>query len=115
MDSSLLEIIQQQNPWLSAASAPIIGRERYIPRLQSNFLLQPAWDAVWTLLVAPRQAGKTTLGKHLCEKLIQEKRYSQLLYLNCDYYDIRRWLDNASFIADIHQTLSLKNYILFID
>ena len=115
MDSNILNVIKEQNPWLISKDVPIVTDGRYIPRIQFDFLFQPDWDTVWTLLVGPRQAGKTTLGKHLCQELIKKKRYSQLLYLNCDYHEIRHWLNTSNFISDIDQVLSLKNYILFID
>ncbi len=115
MDTTLLDIIYQQNPWLQSPGRAIIQAERYINRLQLTFLAQPDWDSLWTVLVGPRQAGKTTLGKHLCQELIKKKRYQQLVYLNCDYSEIRLWLNSASFLAEAEKALSLKNYILFID
>lgn len=114
MDTSLLEIICQQNPWLNTKQS-IITNGQYIERLQFDFLAQPDWDSLWTILVGPRQAGKTTLGKHLCQQLIEKKRFEQLLYLNCDYREIRQWLKSAAFITEAETTLSLKKYILFID
>lgn len=115
MDSKLLEVIYQQNPWLQDPIQPIISSEKYIRRLQFDFLVQPDWDHLWTILIGPRQAGKTTIGKHLCQQLIDEQRYQQLLYVNCDYREIRQWLSSSSFISEAEQMLSLKNYILFID
>src|SRR5439155_124698 len=89
---------------------------QYIKRSQYPFLSLEDWDSLWTILIGPRQAGKTTLGKHLCAELIRLKRFQTLLYLNCDYREIRQWL-NASpgFLTEIEQILQLKNYILFID
>ena len=115
MNTSLLEVVNQQNPWLQSPQSPIISSESYLPRRQFNFLCHPDWDSLWTILVGPRQAGKTTLGKHICQHLINEKRYTQLLYLNCDYREIRQWLSSPSFLTDAQETFSLKNYILFID
>lgn len=116
MDSSLLKIIYQQNPWLKNPAESIVSPlQPYIKRLQFSFLKQPDWDSLWTILVGPRQAGKTTLGKHLCQALIDDERYQQLLYLNCDYREIRQWLSSSLFLSDIEKMLALKNYILFID
>lgn len=115
MDTKLLNVIHQQNPWLQSPKHPITQPDHYIDRLQLAFLEQPDWDSIWTILIGPRQAGKTTLGKHLCQTLIQHKRYDQLLYLNCDYHEIRLWLNSASFLMEAEKQLSLKNYILFID
>ncbi len=115
MDTQLVNVIYQQNPWLQDKAYPIIADDRYIKRLQYGFLVQPDWDNLWTILLGPRQAGKTTLGKHLCKQLIEQQRYQELLFLNCDYYEIRNWLKSPTFLSDIESTFSLKNYILFID
>lgn len=115
MNSDVYDAIFEQNPWLLTSTAPIVSGNTYINRNTMAALLNPTWDSLWTILIGPRQAGKTTLGKHLCDQLIQAKRYSTLLYLNCDYYPIRHWLSSTVFISDIKQTLKLENYILFID
>lgn len=115
MDTERLETIYQQNPWLNDPKKPIVTANQYLPREQFNFLSQPDWDSLWTILIGPRQAGKTTIGMHLCQKLLEEKRFQQLLYLNCDYRTIRTWLNTPNFLTEIEQSLSLKNYILFID
>jgi len=93
----------------------IVSNESYIPRMQLNFLVKKDWNTLWTILIGPRQAGKTTIGKHLCQQLLNEQAYQQLLYLNCDYHEIRRWLISPSFLIEVGETLALKNYILFID
>ncbi|HVV69344.1 MAG TPA: ATP-binding protein [Gammaproteobacteria bacterium] len=115
MDYQLLNIIYQQNPWLQDKTNPLITENQYIQRLQYQFLAQSDWDKLWTILVGPRQAGKTTLGKHLCQGLIRQHRYQPLLYLNCDYYQVRHWLKSPTFLSEAAAAFSLKNYILFID
>lgn len=115
METSLLNVINQQNPWLKSSEPIIKPASVYLPRIQFDFLCKMDWDSVWTILIGPRQAGKTTLGKHVCQQLIKEKRFQQLLYLNCDYREIRTWLNSASFLKDIEENLLLKKYILFID
>lgn len=115
MDIKLLDIIYQANPWLNTKGESVVRPDHYIDRLQLPFLVQPDWDQLWTVLIGPRQAGKTTIGKHLCQQLIKEKRYQKLLFLNCDYREIREWLRSANFLNDIHEVLALKEYILFID
>lgn len=114
MDTKRLELIYQQNPWLQSPNYPVVS-DTYINRLQLPFLLNSDWDSVWTILVGPRQAGKTTLGKHLCQQLLDQQRYQQLLYLNCDYFEIRQWLYSPLFLKEVEETLSLQQYILFID
>ncbi|CAN5410862.1 ATP-binding protein [soil metagenome] len=115
METRLLNIILQQNPWLQDSTHAFFAKETYIPRLQMNFLMLPDWDRVWTILLGPRQAGKTTLGKHLCHQLIAEGRYQQLFYLNCDYHEIRLWLRSPNFLSEAQETFTLNKFILFID
>ncbi len=115
MISAILSIINEQNPWLHDKMAPIVGPNAYLEREAMPALLNPEWDKLWTILVGPRQSGKTTLGKHLSHRLVQEKRYKTLLYLNCDYSLICDWLASTTFISDIREALELENYILFID
>lgn len=116
METSLLETLYQENPWLKTPNQPFgLEEAKYIHRLQLNFLAKPEWDTLCTILIGPRQAGKTTIGKHLCQQLIKEKRFQQLLYLNCDYHEIRQWLTSANFLTEAEKTLGIKNYILFID
>ncbi|MFT3742276.1 MAG: ATP-binding protein [Gammaproteobacteria bacterium] len=115
MDNTLFDSIYQQNPWLKSSSEPIVHDGKYIQRVQYDFLTDPAWDHLWTILVGPRQAGKTTLGKHLCQQLIHQQRYQNLLYLNCDYPEIRHWLKSSVFLSEAAQAFALKDYILFID
>lgn len=115
MDSHLVNSIYQQNPWLRHPDTPIVKPNQYIDRLQLNFLKMPDWDNLWSILVGPRQAGKTTIGKHLCQLLLDEKRFRQVLYLNCDYPEFRQWLKSSHFLIEAENMFSLKNYILFID
>lgn len=115
MNTQLLNVIYQQNPWLNNKNAPIVVKNEYVQRQQFDFLINVEWDNLWTIVVGPRQAGKTTLGKHLCQSLIEKQRFKQLLYLNCDYLEIRQWLHSASFLQEAEQNLSIKDYILFID
>lgn len=115
MNLSLLREIQQLNPWLENPSLPILPELGFIPRVQIDELLDPEWNQWWTILVGPRRAGKTTLGKYVAQRLIREKKFSQLLYLNCDYLSIRNALSSPLFITELIEELSLKSPILFID
>ena len=104
MNDQLIDIIQTSNPWLLEATSPITTDVDYIPRQQMAKLLLPEWDNLWLVLVGPRQAGKTTLGKHVCQQLIYiEKRFSSLLYLSCDYLEVRQWLKTPAFIKQAQQ------------
>ncbi len=115
MDNKLISQINQINPWLKDNSLSIIPAMSYVLRQQMSTLLLPAWDKLVTVLVGPRQVGKTTLGKLLCQKLIKQKRFEQLLYLNCDNPLIRHWLDGIHIIDELVDEFNLKKFILFID
>ncbi len=115
MKIAFLETIYQLNPWLSNPQAPLLDFTHYLPRVQTTQLLAQEWDTLWTVLVGPRQAGKTTLGKFLCAKLIEEKRFNTLLYLNCDFPEIRQEISSPRIIPAIIQHLKLASPILFLD
>jgi hypothetical protein len=114
MNLQLIQEIEQQNPWLLKGVA-ISTIVHYRQRLQLDTLLLEDWDTLWTLLIGPRRAGKTTLGKYLCEQLIKQQRFQQLLYLNCDLLLIREWLQSPLFIAEAIKQFKLKSPIIFID
>lgn len=115
MDLQLKKDILQLNPWLEDSSHPITRDKEFISRVQVSQLLEEEWDTLWTLLIGPRRAGKTTIGKYLAKQLLEAKRYEKLLYLNCDYLSIRRWLSSPQFIKEAMETFHLKCPILFID
>ena len=75
----------------------------------------PEWDSLWTVLVGPRRAGKTTLGKYLCRQLLNQGRFKELLYLNCDLESIRTWLKSPLFIQEGMKQFNLTSPIIFID
>ena len=116
MDISLRNAIHQLNPWLTAADCRILDLHHFIQRKQTEVLLLPDWDSLWTILVGPRQAGKTTLGKYLCHEMVQSQRVSQLFYLSCDYLEIRDWLEKGpQFIEKVLAFWKLDKPVLFID
>jgi predicted AAA+ superfamily ATPase len=114
MNDTLFNLINQANPWLKQPGLPIQTQD-YIPRNQAEKLLSPDWDALWLILVGPRQAGKTTLAKHVAQTLLTQKRFSNLFYLNCDLFEIRQWLINPLFIQDIQDEFQIKKPIILID
>jgi predicted AAA+ superfamily ATPase len=115
MNLELIEQIHLLNPWLKDPSIPIMARDRYLPRRQEPRLLSKSWDTLWTILVGPRQAGKTTMGLHLSQRLIEDQRFETLLYLNCDLFDIRQWLSTPLFVTELLKHFKLRKPILFID
>lgn len=115
MNQELIIIIQQLNKWLFDSNIPIFQVERFVERSQTGHLLNAGWDSLCTVIIGPRQAGKTTLGKKVCELLILQKRFEQLLYLNCDYIEIRNWLSNSVFVKEAFDEFHLTKPIIFID
>lgn len=120
MNLQLIKEIIQQNPWLESklnSKSPIsnISIPNYRHRLQFETLMLPEWDHLWTILIGPRRAGKTTLGNYLCQQLIECKRFNQLLYLNCDLTTIRNWLKSPLFIQEAIHHFQLSSPIIFID
>lgn len=115
MDKELLSIIQELNPWLLDSAQQIIDKSQYRPRKDLGFLLKPDWDKLCLVLIGPRQSGKTTLGKMICQELVSQKHFDSLLYLNCDFLEIRQALDSVLIIKEIIDELKIKNSIVFID
>ena len=115
MKMQLIQEIEQQNPWLHGKHTPILSTANYRERIQLTTLMLPDWDPLWTILIGPRRAGKTTLGKYLSHELIQQNRFNQLLYLNCDLSAVREWLKSPLFINDAFKQFHLDAPIIFID
>ena len=117
MKTELIDFLMLSNPWLAQdrASNNIINEDNLITRAQLPTLLSPTWDKVWTVLIGPRQAGKTTLGLMLCQKLLQQQHFGTLIYLNCDEQLIRDWLKSPLFIKEATDFFKLKTPIFFID
>lgn len=115
MKLRLLQELEQQNPWLIDKNQPILTIPNYRDRLQLDTLLLPEWDRLWTILIGPRRAGKTTLGKYLCQQLLNQGRFKELLYLNCDLEEVRAWLESPLFIQEGMAQFNLKSPIIFID
>jgi predicted AAA+ superfamily ATPase len=115
MNTELETQIYLLNPWLNNPKVSILDLKHYIPRVQATRLLSPVWDPLCLVLVGPRQAGKTTLGKYLCQRLLIKKRYKNLLYLNCDLFEIRNWLKSPTFVQEAMEVFQLHKPIIFID
>jgi len=114
MNDQLIALIYQANPWLKDKACPISDAD-YIPRLQTQTLLKKEWDSLCLVLVGPRQAGKTTLAKYISQTLIMQQRFDNLLYLNCDLLEVRRWLTSPLFIQEALDLFKLVNPIILID
>lgn len=115
MKLRLIQEIEQQNPWLNKTTSQIHTLVHYRQRVQLETLLLPDWADLWTILIGPRRSGKTTLGKYLCQTLLDTKKYDQVLYLNCDLEEIREWLKSPLFIKEAMDQFNLKSPIIFID
>lgn len=115
METALVEQVLLSNPWLVDKNDNILTSGKLIPRLPVQWLLKPDWDPLCTVLVGPRQSGKTTIGKYICQVLVNEQRFPKCLYLNCDFPLIKEWLSGPEFIVQAQKRFNLDKYILFID
>lgn len=113
--TDLLAYIMLANPWLKNSNQPIFLVPHYIQRIQTEQLIKPSWDNYITLLTGPRQAGKTTLGRFLSQRLIDEARFETVLYLNCDELVVREWLTGSHVLQDVQEFLNASQFIFFID
>lgn len=115
MQLRLIKEIHQQNPWILDKNISFLKIPFFYNRLQSEMLMNPEWDSFCTILIGPRRAGKTTLGKFLSQNLIKTGRFKEFLYLNCDLEEIRNWLISPLFIDEAFEQFSLTSPIIFID
>lgn len=115
MDEKIISQLNMMNPWLKNPMISFLANEDFVPRKQLDILLKPEWDQLVTVLIGPRQAGKTTLGKQVCQKLVEEKRFNQLIYLNCDSPLIRHWLQDIHVLQELIEEFNLEKFILFFD
>lgn len=115
MNIKTIELIEELNPWFGGAKIIPTKKFKYIKRNQTNILLLPEWDHLWLILTGPRQSGKTTIGKYISKKLIEKKRFNSLLYLNCDFIEIRNWIKTPLFIKEAIEEFNLKKPIIFLD
>lgn len=123
MNIELKDLILQMNPWIQSASnnAQVgffkkVDSISYIEREFDGLLINCEFDDMCLVLTGPRRAGKTTLGLHISEKLVlHQKRFDQLVYLNCDHNKIREWLNDTLFINEIFTEFKFKNPVILID
>ncbi len=115
MKMQVLSEIMLQNPALQNPPSLAKTDLPYIERQQIISLLDSIWDPLVTILLGPRQAGKTTLGRHLSQKIVEQGRYPACIYLNCDTVILREWLISATVIQDLQEEFGLERFILFID
>lgn len=115
MEIELIDLIKEMNPWLNHAEIIPTEMPIYIEREQTDKLLISDWDLFWLILTGPRQAGKTTLGKYISRKLVEQKSFKELLYLNCDFLEIREWIRSPLFIKEAIKQFNLDKPIIFID
>ena len=110
----LIEDIRSINPWLDDTSSLKMSAD-YTDRVQQSLLLDPEWDDFGTVLIGPRQAGKTTLSFYMAQQLIDDHRFEQLLYVNCDYTAIRQQLTSATVLLQLMQEFDLIRPIILLD
>ncbi|NGX28712.1 MAG: hypothetical protein K940chlam1_00898 [Candidatus Anoxychlamydiales bacterium] len=115
MEIEVIELIKEMNPWLNDGEIIPTKMSEYIQREQTDKLLLSDWDFLWLILTGPRQAGKTTLGKYIARKLVEKKSFKDLLYLNCDFLEIRQWIISPLFIKEAIKQFNLEKPIIFLD
>ncbi len=115
MNVELINEIQQVNKWLVSDRKNVFFQEDYVPRLQEPTLLNSEWEKYWTILIGPRRAGKTTLGKHLAQQILNQPRFETLLYLNCDLPAIRKHFHSPTLLQALFTEFKLTRPIVFID
>lgn len=109
IDPALLQLLRRENPWLDNPKA---GQVELAARVPKDFLprLQPDVAALdregfpsdkATLVIGPRQAGKSTWVWHGLRD-----HMPRVLYLDCDLHRVREWCrDPSGFIADLRQIM----------
>ena len=115
MQTDLKNTLMLLNPWWADEALSNLLPNGFVKRQQLPTLLSPEWDNRCTVLVGPRQSGKTTLGKALAYYLLEANRYTQLVYLNCDFQDIAAWVTKPEFILPLFDLLATRELIIFID
>lgn len=115
MNSDLLDNIKLLNPWLAQKGSLPLPIENYIHRTQEKLLTQADWDKLALILTGPRQAGKSTLSQYIARAILKSNRFSEFLYLNCDFFRIRQWLDEMTFLQQAEKNFKLTKAIIFID
>ncbi|HPM93873.1 MAG TPA: AAA family ATPase, partial [Bacteroidales bacterium] len=79
-----------------------------IPRQLEEIILAKLFQGKAVIVLGPRQVGKSTLLK-----LIQQKRDEKVLFLNCDFNDIRKQLTEPG-INDLRRLIG-DHRLVFID
>lgn len=101
MEQHLLRVVVADNEWLEGKPLfPWYQRRLPAAYLPRQLRLEPADERV-TLVIGPRQSGKSTLLWHTLAD-----QGSPCLYLNCEDPSIRAWLVSpAAFLADLEEIL----------
>ncbi len=116
MNTKLENILYQLNPWIKNGQKRFLLNVDYIPRTLNKLLIDREFDDLCLILTGPRRAGKTTLALHLSEHLVfKEKRFDQLLYLNCDYQEIRNHLKDTVIIEELIKLFALQCPVVLVD
>lgn len=102
MDADITDIIRLENPWIEDPAAWERERSRRLPprplvRRQAGLGDAPFETDTATLLIGPRQAGKSTW---VWTRLFDDA--ARVLYLDCEQPAIRRWCaDVVRFSVDV--------------
>ncbi|MBI2410898.1 MAG: ATP-binding protein [Candidatus Kerfeldbacteria bacterium] len=105
-------IVDKINPWKASGS---IDLGRVVQRIQLPEIIDALEDEVISLLVGPRQVGKTTLMMLQIEHLINSGvSPKNIWYVNFDYIELRKSENAVEFLAQFELSSTEKTYF-FLD
>lgn len=108
MNPQLQRLLLAENPWLRGEDLQAWIR-RFLPPDYIPRRLRLSADHRVTLVVGPRQAGKSTL---IWKTLAEEA--DAVLFLNCEEPSIRDWLSSpAAFLADVAEWVGQARTLFF--
>jgi len=117
MDPFLLRLLLRDNPWLERPECFLDESERYLPSSYLPRIVPPeargrlATSGRATLVVGPRQAGKSTWTWQELRRLDP-----RLLLVNCEERLVRTWLTSPGLVlADLEEAFGGRVRRVFLE